>query len=176
MSTSNSQDDFAAAGQPSPAFVRQLRALQVVTAAIGIGSMVVVGLIMLVTRDNGAGQPELIAYVGIALAVANLSAHSILPNAITAQQLQKISREDLMALSVEERQLKIGNVIRGPHIVGSALLEGAVVINAIAYLIENWLGNLAIAAVLIVMILMRIPSRFGMYNKVTDKLQEIESS
>lgn len=176
MSNSSSQDDFATAGQPSPAFVQQVRGLQIITAALAIGASVMVGMIMLVTKDNAGGQPSVLAFVGIAMAVAQLGAHAVIPKIIASQQLRKLNREDLQVLSEEERQLKVVNVMRGPHIVGSALLEGAAVLNAIVYLVDHWIGSLAIAGALVVLLLLRTPSVFGMYNKVADALQEIEVS
>lgn len=176
MATSSSKDDFATTGQPSAAFVQQVRGLQVITIVMAIGASVIAGIAMLAQSNAKAGQPEILAFIGIAVALANLTAHAIVPKIIASQQLGKISREDLLALTTEERQQKAINLIRGPHITGSALLEGAAVINAIAYLIDNWIGSIAIAGVLVVLIVLRTPSVFGMYNKVAETLQQIEDS
>ena len=95
---------------------------------------------------------------------------------ITLALAMGITRSDLQSMNTEDQQMTVLTSMRAGHIIGSAILEGAVVINAIAYLIEKWIGSLAIAGVFIVLIILRLPSVYGTLNKVNDRIREIEMS
>lgn len=176
MSEQHSQNDFATEGQPSPAFLQAVRGMQIVTFALAFGSAFVTGIMLFINKGDINGQPEFLSIIGFAMAAAHFVAHAIVPKFVTAKQLDSVSKTELKAMSVEDQQMTIVTSTRTGHIIGSAILEGAVFLNAIAYLLEKWVGSVAIAGVFIVLIILRTPTVFGTQNKVNDRLREIEMS
>lgn len=176
MSEQHSQNDLATGGQPSAAFVQAVRGMQFITFALAFGSAFVTGIMLFINKGNINGQPELVSIIGFAMAAAHFIAHAIVPKFVMAKQLESISKTELQAMSAEDQKMTIVTSMRTGHIVGSAILEGAVFLNAIAYLLEEWVGSVAIAGVFVVLIILRTPTVFGTQNKVSDRLREIEMS
>lgn len=175
MSQQHSQNDFAER-QPSAAFLQAVRGLQVITLALAMGSAFIAGIMCIVNQGDTSGQAGVLSIVGFAMAALHFVAHAAVPKLIMAKQLESITRSDLQSMNTEDQQMTVLTSMRAGHIIGSAILEGAVVINAIAYLIEKWIGSLAIAGVFIVLIILRLPSVYGTLNKVNDRIREIEMS
>ena len=176
MFEQHSQNDFATEGRPSPAFLQAVRGMQIVTFALVLSSVLVTGIMFFLNKGQINGQPSVVSVIGFAMAAANFVAHAIVPKVVMTKQLESVSKADLQGMSLEDQQMTVLTSMRSGHIIGSAILEGAVFFNAIAYMVEKWGGSLAIIGVLIVLIILRIPTGYGMQNQVTERLREIEMS
>ncbi|MEP3480383.1 MAG: hypothetical protein ABJZ55_14125 [Fuerstiella sp.] len=176
MSDQSPQNELAADERPSPDFVQAVLGMQIITGALAFGAACLTGVMLFLAKGDLGGQPEILSIIGFAMAAAHFVAHTIVPKFVMAKQLESIGKAELQSMAVEDQQMTVMTSMRSGHIIGSALLEGAVFFNAIAYMIEKWVGSLAIAGVFIVLILLRMPTVFGTQNKITDRLREIEMS
>ena len=154
----------------SATFIQDVRGAQIVTAAMAIGASTILGVMLVVNKGAIDGQPDVLAWIGVGIAVVMFTANLV----ISSSQLNLLSTESLQQLSIEEKSEAVVGALRGRQIKCCAMLEGAAVINCTAYMIEDWIGSVAIAALLIVIIVLKIPSVAGMQNKVADRLREIE--
>jgi len=161
-------------GISSADFVQHVRGLQIITGGLTVGASTVLATMLFLSRGEMDGDPDILAWVGIGMAVMTFTAHIVIPPIIVGSQLKAIGSETLKDSSTEQKYLAVFSPIRSGHIVACAMLEGAAMFNAIAYMIEHWIGNVAAAATLIVLIALKMPTVFGMQNKVTDRLREIE--
>lgn len=176
MSDHSPQNDFAGTGQPSATFLQAVRGMQIVTLALALGSALITGVMFFLNKGDVNGQPGFLSIIGFAMAAAHFIAHAIVPKFVMAKQLESVSKEEFQAMTVEDQQMTVMTSMRSGHIVGSAILEGAAFLNAIAYMMEKWVGSLATAGVFVVLILLRTPTVYGTQNKINDRLREIEMS
>lgn len=173
MSDPSSENIFATAGQPSKEFIQVVRSTQIILAALAGGVLTITVVMLVVSGFNTEGAPEILSMAGAGFAGMAFLAHAIIPGVILKAQLQQLDKEQFASQSEEGQRLTVLSRMRVPHIIAGAMLEGAAFFNAIVFLMENWIGSIAIAAFFGVIILLRIPSVYGSYNKATDYARQI---
>lgn len=176
MSVPSSQTDFAAAGQPSRSFVQAVRQQQIIHFALATGATFFAAVTLFITKGNLNGPLDTVTIALVGMAGLNFLAHVFVPKVIRTQLLKSISKQDLKSMSSEDREMTVFVALNRPNFIGTAILDGATFTCLIAYMIEQWVGSLAIAAAFIVLIILRTPSVYGIQNKVNDRIQEIEMS
>ena len=165
------QDSHA---QPSASFVQYIRGLQIIIGALAMGAILITAVMLVIGGGELNGELDIVAAIGLGFAGLIFVLHLVIPPFIVRNQMATLNRESIAALSHDETNNRIFGALRSGHIVGCAMLEGAAVMNAVLYQITKFGGNLAAASILIVILVTKMPSTFGMQNKVTDRLREIE--
>lgn len=162
----------------SPAFAQtfsqDIRGLQIVTGALALGA-IMISVVMLVINGGAIdGEFDIVAGIGLGFAALNFILHLIIPRVKMQNELKDLNRESLASLSDEEKQGRVLGAFRGGHIIACAMLEGAAIMNVVLYQLTSYVGNLIAAAVLIVLIILKMPTANSMQNKINDQLREIE--
>ena len=167
------QQNESQAHQPRDVLQQSVRQLQVITGALVTGATTTFGL-MLFLNGKLDGKPDITTWIGIGMAVFMFVNHLVIPGFLINVQLSALNSEILTDSTDDEKVTAVLGPLRTGHIVGCAMLEGAAVMNAVLYMVNDCLINLIAAAVFIVLLLLKMPTTFGMQSKVADRLREIE--
>ncbi len=151
-----------------------VRGMQIVTLALAAGACTLFLIMLVINAGAIDGEPDITSWIGLGMAGFMFVNHLVVPRAIVKSQLQKLNSKSLLTFTDEEKVAAALGPIRGGHIIGCAMLEGAAFMNLIFYMTTSFIGNLMAAAVLIVFLLLKVPTLHGMQNKVTNQLREIE--
>ena len=167
---------YASPGEANSAAVdlsQDVRGLQIVTGALAGGATMILAVMLVMNSFDMNGAPEILSWIGFGMGGMMFIQHMIVPRFIVSNQLRKLSAE-LQTMSVEEKSASVMGALRSGHIIGCAMLEGAAVLNCVAYMTTSFFGNVIVAGVLIAIIALKIPTNFGMQNRVSDRLQTLE--
>jgi hypothetical protein len=148
------------ADQPSlpPEFEMALKGLQIITVILMAGPVVFMGVALAVNQGELGVTPDVLSWVAIGVTVVELSLYLIVPDLVARQQ------RDMIELGRSNTAIELDSfkqllpVYRIRHIVACALLEGAIFLNVIAYLVSKFAGNLAAAVFLLVIIALKWPT------------------
>lgn len=153
-----------------------VRANQIVTAGLCMGVLIFMGIVLTMQQGRLDGEPDILSWMGIGAAVMMYANHLIIPRLLQAVELKKLSAERIREVDDAERWNLIAPIYRTRHIIGSAILEGAAFFNLVAYMVEPFAGNLIAAAVLLVVLALKIPTATRMQFWVQDRARELELS
>ena len=151
-----------------------VRVLQIVTGALIQGAVVILVIMLFMNGVDMNAEPDVIAWVGIGFAVMAVFASFVLPGVLRNATGAAIIKEGFADLSLRDRITKTMGNLRTLHIVTCALLEGPSFLNSILYASTNWIGNAVTAAVLILLIIFRFPTKSSMPNAVRNRMSELE--
>lgn len=154
---------------------KSLRSFQIVTAALIQGAVIVWAIMLFTENADFSGQPGVMAYVGLGIAALVVLLHLVVPPIIEQSRIDALKKDSDRPSEFSEQCSKVVSAIQMPHFFKCAVLEGGSVFNAVAYLIDNWIGNVIAGGVLIALILIRFPTRTSITFKVQDRLREIEA-
>jgi|GEM_PF-1418051 len=146
--------------QPSlpPELEADVKGLQIVTLGLMVGPVLFMGVALSANKGELGSTPDVLSYVGIGVTVVDLALYLILPDLVARQQRNAIElTESNKAIELDSYK-QLFPVFRIRHIVACALLEGAVFLNVIAYLLSKFAGNLAAAVFLLVVIALKWPT------------------
>ncbi|APZ93868.1 hypothetical protein [Fuerstiella marisgermanici] len=160
--------------ESSEALKQNVRGMQIITFAMVMGATIALGIMLAVNGGKVDGEPDFLAWFGLGMAAFMFAQHLIIPPTIVNNQLKGLTAESLKTSSDDEKLMAVLGPIRGGHIIACALLEGAAFMNVVFYMATDYIGNVIAAAILTLLIVLKIPTVFGMQNKVTDRLREIE--
>lgn len=160
---------------PSEEDLRQrVLTLRIVTIGM-VSGLLIFGAIALVLKGGAiAGEPDLVSWLALGLAAVSVLLHLVVPGQLAAAALNSVDPQELQQAGETERFEKVFNVFQMRHIIACALLDGAAVFNVVAYLLTQFVGNLAAAGLLLVCLLVRFPSTSGVQFWVRDRIREIE--
>lgn len=160
-------------GQPGDVLTQSVRQLQIVTGALVMGACMSLGIVLFV---NGKidGVPDITTWIGVGLAGLLFFNHLVIPGFLLKNQLGMLNSDTLNPFTDDEKMASVLGPIRATHIVACAMLEGAAFLNIALYMVNDCVLNLITAAVMIALLLLKMPTVFGMHNKVMDRLREIE--
>ncbi len=114
----------------------RLRQLQVVVAALAGGAALFLVVVLALPRPGDAGRADpFLVYLAIAATVGAVGARFALPGLLRTQGRRQLrAGKAIRGANDDERLLA---VYQGEVIVGAALLEGAALLCAVAYLLER---------------------------------------
>jgi hypothetical protein len=153
-------------GDTSSVSDAQLRVMQIVAAALVMGSVMAMGIFLFIRNQPNAPPPQdipVMLYVGAALSVGALVARLFLPDLIIAGQLSK--RFTLPEREQPEPQMIDRYVAPWPAlyqmrlIICGALMEGVAFFWLITYFLTGELVSLGAALVFILILIVQIPTR-----------------
>jgi hypothetical protein len=138
----------------------QIRTAQIITGSIVMGALIFLGF-ALAKRLSGnfgpPGNPPIVSYLLAGMAIPILVAFAIVPNRIAAAARKRLAGQDPSGGAIPAPELIPVFVTR--MTVADALLEGVVVMQLCAYLVEGQLFSLALAVVFLVGLALQFPTR-----------------
>ena len=160
----------------------RLLTMQIIAAALMIGVVVFLGVVLILVYGQQGGQGQLpagdvpiISLVAIAMFVLNTPLALFLPNKMAKAALKQIAARDWKGDDTAE----LLGIRQGTMIVGLALLEGTAFTACIAFLLEAHVSALIIVGLNLLLMLALFPTRNRVRNwldKQTMALQDLRNS
>jgi hypothetical protein len=148
-----------------------VRTLQIIVGALLSGCLLFLGIVLVVAGGPGnSPNRPMLTYAACAIAAAAVVARAVIPGIIVAQARRRIldgvwnaAQGDRAAGSAGSLDQngdagKLAQILMLRTIVAAAILEGAVFLLLIAYLVERWPLSLAFAVVLLVALAALFPT------------------
>jgi len=157
----------------------RLRVMKILMAALVVSCLIFLGVVLALRRANNPQNNivPLLTYMAVGFSLLMLVLHVVVPRLTIATARKQMARGDWPPSKVSGQYPVATEKKRGTGeagklcmlyqmqlIIGAAMLEGAVFFSLIAYLVEGDLASLAVAGLLIVFLLLRIPTRTGVEN------------
>lgn len=152
--------------------VKQLR---IVSFALICSVMAFAGVTLVANGFKFDGDPDVMSWIGIGFAAIVIVNSFVVPRIISTSMLRSLPTDQTGVSSPSDRIEKLLGVFRSQHIVGCALLEGGAFLNLVMAMISPFVGSLVTVAVLMVLMLIRLPSTSSVQFWVQDRSQEMTS-
>jgi hypothetical protein len=136
--------------------------MQIITAAIAMGSLIFLLFALVIRADGNMPEPPetpVLSYVGVGFAVMAFLAVAIIPNRVALSGLKHFTRGQGRVLDTNEEAIELCALYQTGLIVGLAILEGATLLQIIAYLLEGQQLSLIVTATLLMGIILQFPIR-----------------
>ena len=176
MSNPYSTPDDQNPGQPAQNSVQSVRVLKIITFAMVTGVLVFMAITLVMNQGAIDGAPKLMSWIGLGMGGLMAVNHLVVPNIVASAALNSVNTETLRNADETERFSLIYPAFQTRHIVASAMLEFAAFMNLVFYMLTAYVGNLAAASVLVVLIAIRFPSVSAVEFWVQDRIREVELS
>ena len=161
--------------QQTPSNARSLaKQLKIITFALAQGAIIFGVVVLFLNNAVIDGEPDILTWIALGAGGLMIVNHLVLPSLIVKAQLGNLSAEDFRGASDEDKFRYVGSAYRTQQIVACALLEGGAFFNLVAYMIDKSVYSVAAAAVLVVLILVRMPTATRIEFWVQDRTREIE--
>ncbi len=144
-----------------------------VITALAMAVLVVTGVMLSMNNGEFKMKPETMSFIGIGMAVVMTVNHMVIPRLIAASALRKITGDAIRDASIEEKFALVSPIFRQQHIVACAILEGAAIINLVLYMLTSFVGNVAAAAVLLMLLMLRFPTANRIEHWTQHKIEEL---
>jgi hypothetical protein len=164
-----------------------LRPLQIVVGALAAGCVVFLVVVLVISRGTTAAEFPLVTYIGIAAAVTALLARTIIPGVIVARGRQKIAQDNCRPpkwpTSERARDVRLQRagdagtlwmLFSSTRIVATVILQGAVFLLLVAYMLERSLPGLVVAVAMILTVGLHVPARSWVFRWIEDQLALLE--
>ena len=151
-----------------------VRHAQIITFALIQGVMLVAVIGLFLNQAQLNGKPEILTWIAVGFAVLALLSHLVVPTRVIRAKLSVLSNQDLKNRSEQENVSLVAGFFQTLHIIACAILEGAAMFCAIAYLVEQSWYSIAAAAVMLLLIAARFPSTSGIRYWVENRIREIQ--
>ncbi|MEO2019784.1 MAG: hypothetical protein ABGZ53_36085 [Fuerstiella sp.] len=174
MSNPYSTPDQQGPVQPTLDRVQAVRGLKIITFAMVMSVLVFMGVALAINKGAIDGEPEIMSWIGIGMAGLMIVNHVVLPNVVAKAASNKVNAEEFRAADEATKFLLVFPAFQTRHIVASAMLEGAAFMNLVFYMMTEYVGNIAAAAVLVVLLALRFPTVSAAEFWVQDRTREIE--
>ncbi|MDG1893371.1 MAG: hypothetical protein P8J37_00530 [Fuerstiella sp.] len=176
MSNPYSTPDDQSPGQPTLDRVQSVRALKIITFALVSGVLTFMGVALAINRGAIDGEPKIMSWIGIGMAGLMIVNHLVLPNIVARAASNRVNAEGFHDADEATKFSLVFPAFQTRHIVASAMLEFAAFMNLLFYLLTAYVGNLAAASVLVVVLALRFPTVSAAEFWVQDRIREIELS
>ena len=161
---------------------RTTTTLQIIIGALAMGVLTFAVIAIVVAAGKAADDESgVIGPMALGVAVVSLVAATLVPRILQGNMRRAVAEGRPLA-SDPRRPIdpalgdvgKLAAVYQTLLIVGAAILEGAAFMNVMAYMLEYNFINLACAAMLLVSLFFKFPTRNGVENWITDELKQVE--
>lgn len=136
-----------------------VRGMQIITGAMLMSVVTFSVVVLAIGGGDLSTDLELESLFGVGFAGFAFIGHIFVPPIIQRVRLSQISAQQLENTDDEARARLLLPSLRGSHIVACALLEGAVFLNLVMYMITSSLWNLVAAGLLVVSLVARFPTQ-----------------
>ncbi len=174
MSNPYSAPDNQETPHISAGLQQRVRGLQVVVSALAAGATFFAGIVLVAKSGAIGWEPNPVSWIAVGFASFALVLSIVVPGTVSRAALSRISPESLRSANEATELELLFPVYQQRCIMACGLLEGAAFFNLVAYQLNAFVGSLAMAAMLIVLILVRFPSVAGMQLWLRDRIQEIK--
>lgn len=159
---------------PNSALDGELHGMKIITIAMLAGVLVFLGISLMLSQGELGTEPEILSWVGIGFFALMLIQQLIIPPILTRNALKAISSESLRQAEPADRLRMVLPAFRTSHIVACAMIEGAAFLNIVVYIIDKFVGNLAAAAVGVVVLALKLPTSTKVQWWAEERVREIE--
>jgi len=157
----------------APEHVGEIRGIQIITASLIFGACFVMGVALVINGGELGTELDILSWLAIGFAVVQFLLHFVIPAVIRQKQLGQVNVSEFEERLPTDQLMDLLRIYRGPHIIGCVLLEGAVFFNLIAFMLTEFVGNLAVAVMLLLVMAVRFPTQSRVASWLTDARQEI---
>lgn len=166
--------DSTTAGLPGRKFEASVRTMQIIAAALMMGVLMFLGVVLVVTEGKLDGHPEMITMIAAGFAFLMLVNHFVIPPIIVKAQLKQAIATGMNQKQDDEKIQECCGVCQTQLIVGFALLEGAAFFNLVAMMVEHCGASIAVVTLLLLVMVAKFPTRDKVSFWVQDKLRELQ--
>jgi len=155
--------------QADPERSKMILGAQIIVAALVVGCLFFLLTVLLIVPGKPGGwelrADRPLTLIALAVALGTLAARIIVPGVVAAQMLRQLARQkpegpDWKALF---------GVYQATLILKAAILEGAIFLLVIAYMVEHSRWTLALAAAFLLLLLMHMPTPGRVDNWIAGK-------
>lgn len=151
-----------------------VRGLQMILLGLVGGIVIFTAIALIMTQGAIDGEPDILSWIGLAFAAFMIVNHLIVPSVVSKSLLANITAQQVRDADEASKFQLIFPAFRTKTIVAAAMLEGAAFMNLTMYLITKYVGNLAAAGFLTILIFGRLTSTTAANFWVNDRSREIE--
>lgn len=166
--------DSPATGLQGSKFGASVRRMQIIAAALMMGVLMFLGVVLVTTAGRLDGQPEMVTMIAAGFAFLMLANHFVIPPIMAKAQLKQAIGSGIHQKSDEEKIQGYCEIYQTQLIVGFALLEGAAFFNLVAMMAEHCVASIVIVAVLLLLMVAKFPTRDKVTFWVENKLRELQ--
>jgi len=150
-----------------------VRGMQIVAAALMMGVLIFLGVVLIATEGNLTGKPELLTMMGAGFGFLGIVNCIVIPGMISKAHLKQAAA-GLLQKTEQEKVNQVIGAYRSQMIVGLALLEGAAFFNLTAMIVDHCAASIAVVVLLMGLMLVKFPTRDKVSFWVQDKLRELQ--
>jgi len=163
------------AGQTIPGFAASIRVVQIISAALMIGVLSFLFVVLMVTKGDVLGRqnPSVVTVIAAGVGIVMTLVHFVLPPMITWAQLKSLGSNGWNQLDEAVRTERMLGVHRTQHIIGLAVLEGAAFLNLMALMIGHSMFSTVMVVLLLSLMLVKFPTETKVSWWVQEKLREM---
>lgn len=153
-----------------------IRAMKIIAAALIIGVLMFLGVVLVVTQGNigGIQNAGIITLVAGGFAFLMIANHFVIPRIITGVQLKQLGASGILKQKEQEQAERMCAVYQTQLIIGMALLEGAAFFNLIAMMIEKSGVSLGAVSLLLGLMVVKFPTRLKVTWWIQERLRELQ--
>ena len=159
-------------GLPGATFATSVRTMQIIAAALMMGVLMFLGVVLITTAGKFDGNPEFITIIAAGFAFLMLVNHFVIPPIIIRAQLKQAVAAGMHQKQDDEKILECCGVYQTQLIVGFALLGRAAFFNLVAMMVEHCAGSIAVVTLLLLLMAAKFPTRDKVSYWIQDKLRE----
>ncbi len=151
-----------------------VRVVQIITFAL-VQSSFLFAVIVLFAKQGQMNSPAgPLTWIAAGVSGVLFVLQLIVPGVIARSGLAKLSTAELKGLSEVDQFRKLMPIFQSQHIVGCAMLEGAALLGAICYMMEeNWIA-MAVCAAMTGSLVAKFPTATSVRFWVENKIREIQ--
>ena len=150
------------------------RVLQGITFALAQGAIVLWGIFLFLGEGAVDGEPDVVSWIAAGIAGLMFVMHLVLPAIIQNGALNGLKNDRYRDLPFEEKVQRVFATFQTRQVITCAMLEGGAIFNGIAYLLKPWVGSVIAGAVMIVLMLTKMPLPTSLSFKVQDRMRVLE--
>lgn len=170
----------------SPVLAARLRTLQIIVAAMALGVLAFLVIVLLLPRDDPGDRLPIISYIAVAYGVLACLAVSPITKAVVNSARRKIAREasaapgptaQADATDGEFQKTDLGKLVgllAIKTLVNGAVYEGAALFLCVAYLLDHGPLSALLAALLAAGVLAQMPTRDRAQRWLDDQRRQLE--
>ena len=158
-------------GQTPEALVRTM---QIVAAALMLGVLVFLGIVLVITQGDVSGKPELMTMMAAGFGALMIVSHFVIPAISVKLHLRQAAAELTAKKTDDDKRVRMYGIYQAQLTIGFALLEGAAFFNLIAMSAENSVVSLGVVILLLGLMAVKFPTRDKVSFWVENKLRELQ--
>jgi hypothetical protein len=170
----------------SPVLAARLRTLQIIVAAMALGVLAFLVIVLLLPRDDPGDRLPIISYIAVAYGVLACLAVSPITKAVVSSARRKIAREGSVTPGAANKGDagdgefaksdlgKLVGLLAIKTLVNGAVYEGAALFLCVAYIVDHGPLTALLAVLLAAGVLSQTPTRDRAHRWLDDQRRQLE--